>query len=401
MASHNIKMTEVPQGGLDRELPSSILGWGALLAPLMLAAGALCLFHWLRGFSVGKLVIPKTQPAQSAQRALSVQPRVATRTSKTESGTETFFSWALSEKQGWRASMEDATLVALRLALPPPLDRHNLAMFGVFDGHGGPDVARWVAAEITEVFVLCLAELSASKAHEASAFWDLCQLALTNSFLRLDLLLYQKEGANPENGRHQFFCMGTTAVVALLERDSSGRPRRYAVASCGDSRAVACRAGQTLALSEDHKPELKAERERIERAGGKVVNYGPCSRIAPPGLPSKTGINMSRALGDFIYKGRADLPETEQQMVALPDVRTHELTAEDDFLLLACDGVFEKFSREQAVKLVRQGLCAGHALPKVVEDLADASIAQDCYEGAGLDNVSALLVHWGGQRGPA
>lgn len=389
-------MTEAPQGSLDKELPGSMVGWGALLAPLMLAAGALCLLHWLRGFNIGKVVVRKTQATPPARRAL---PRAASRTSKTESGTDTFFSWAVSEKQGWRESMEDATLAALRLALPPPLDKHNLAMFGVFDGHGGPDVARWVAAEIAEVFVLCLAELSASKAHEASAFWDLCQLALTNSFLRLDLLLYQKEGANPENEHHQFFCMGTTAVVALLERDSTGQPRRYAVASCGDSRAVACRKGQTIALSEDHKPETKVERERIERAGGKVVNHGLCSRVVPPGLPQKMGINMSRALGDFIYKGRADLPETEQQLVALPDVRTHELTAEDDFLLLACDGVFEKFSREQAVKLVRQGLGAGHALPKVVEDLADASIAQDRDEGAGLDNVSALLVHWNGPRG--
>lgn len=297
--------------------------------------------------------------------------------------------------------MEDATLAALRLPLPPPLDRHSLSMFGVFDGHGGSDVAKWVPTVITEVFASCLGELSASKDHEASAFWDLCQLALSNTFLRLDLLLYQKEGANPENAHHQFFCMGTTAVVALVEKDSSGRPQRYAIASCGDSRAVACQAGQTIALSEDHKPEVKAERERIEKAGGKVVNHGLCSRVAPPGLPQKMGINMSRALGDFIYKGRADLPETQQQLVALPDVRTHELTAEDDFLLLACDGVFEKFSREQAVGLVQLGLSAGNALPKVVEELTDASIAKDRDEGAGFDNVSALLLHWREPRSDA
>lgn len=395
MASHNIKMSEAVQGGLDRELTGSMVDWGALLVPFMLAVGALYVLHWLRCLKMSKVVGRQPQCKSSCRRALSLHPRVANRTSKPLSGADTFFSWALSEKQGWRESMEDASLVVLRVPLPPPLDKHSLSMFGVFDGHGGSDVAKWVPTVITEVFASCLGELSASKEHEDSAFWDLCQLALTKSFLKLDLLLYQKEGANRENGHHQFFCMGSTAVVALVEKDSSGRPQRYAVASCGDSRAVACRAGQTIALSEDHKPDVKAERERIENAGGKVVNFrGVCCRVAAPGLPSKMGINMSRALGDFIYKGQTDLPETQQQLVALPDIRTHEVTAEDDFLLLACDGVFEKFSREQAVGLIQQGLSAGHTLPKVVEDLADASIAKDRDEGAGFDNVSALLVHW-------
>jgi len=42
------------------------------------------------------------------------------------------------------------------------------------------------------------------------------------------------------------------------------------VANIGDSRAVLCRGGQAIPLSEDHKPELTSEQNRIQKAGGFV-----------------------------------------------------------------------------------------------------------------------------------
>ncbi len=52
------------------------------------------------------------------------------------------------------------------------------------------------------------------------------------------------------------------------------------VANAGDSRAVLCRKGQALALSEDHKPQSEAERNRITAAGGFVSDVGGVSRCA-------------------------------------------------------------------------------------------------------------------------
>lgn len=52
--------------------------------------------------------------------------------------------------QGWRKSMEDAHITSLDLG-----DKTDTAMFGVFDGHGGSEVARfcqkYMAAEITKL----------------------------------------------------------------------------------------------------------------------------------------------------------------------------------------------------------------------------------------------------------
>lgn len=49
---------------------------------------------------------------------------------------------------------------------------------------------------------------------------------------------------------------------------------------------------------------------------------------------------MSRALGDFEFKKKADLPPEEQIVTAYPDVNEHSFTPDDEFLVLACDGSF-------------------------------------------------------------
>ena len=74
---------------------------------------------------------------------------------------------------------------------------------------------------------------------------------------------------------------GSTAVAALICGD------KLIVANTGDSRCVLCRGGEAVAMSEDHQPELEAERARVERAGGFVSEYGRVNN----------GLNMSRAIG--------------------------------------------------------------------------------------------------------
>ena len=63
----------------------------------------------------------------------------------------------------------------------------------------------------------------------------------------------------------------------------------YYCANSGDSRSVLCRGnGKIASLSEDHKPECEIERNRIQNAGGSIVN----GRV-------NGGLNLTRALGDL------------------------------------------------------------------------------------------------------
>lgn len=315
----------------------------------------------------------------------------------THSGQHGYMHWASSEMQGWRPAMEDA--VCQILELPAPLEGH--ALFGVFDGHGGAEVSRKTAEALPQTLLESAIEAgSTGEDYEGGIVQRSLELALPawDAALRIEGegkpgVLNAALSGKPilSDVENAFALMGSTAVVALVECDGStseGRPLRIVVANCGDSRAVLCRGGQAVELTEDHKPDSPEERARIEGAGGFVAAVGPCQRI------DGWGLNLSRALGDFHYKARDDLPPEQQKVSCAPEVRSCEVTEQDEFLLLACDGVFELHSSQDAIDVVYQALQAEKPLTEVVEELVDASCSPNLARtnGAGADNVSAMVV---------
>lgn len=58
-------------------------------------------------------------------------------------------------------------------------------------------------------------------------------------------------------------------------------------------------------------------------------------------------LNLSRALGDMEYKQSKDKPPGEQMVTALPDLRTLALEPGHEFLLLACDGIWDVLTNQE------------------------------------------------------
>ncbi|KAJ1606175.1 PP2C-like protein phosphatase [Cryptosporidium canis] len=136
---------------------------------------------------------------------------------------------------------------------------------------------------------------------------------------------------------------GTTAVVAVIVPGENDEFPYLIVANAGDSRAVLSRSGQAIALSHDHKPELPLENDRILKAHGTVEN----GRV-------DGNLNMSRTLGDLQYKSDTTLGPEEQKITAFPDVRIIPLTIEDEFIVLACDGIWDVVDNQLCVDIVRR-----------------------------------------------
>lgn len=174
---------------------------------------------------------------------------------------------------------------------------------------------------------------------------------------------------------------GSTATMALV--DQAGN---ISVANIGDSRAVLCLKGKAVALSHDHKPTDDGERERIERAGMKIVN----GRI-------NHGLNLSRAFGDHFYKCNAKLTPSQQAVSALPDVdaRRHKIRA-GDFLVLACDGVTNCMSNKQLCNYIRKHLKRGLPLHNICEKVVNKCISpvRPISGQPGGDNVTCLIVRF-------
>uniref|UniRef100_A0A3B5LY33 Protein phosphatase 1G n=1 Tax=Xiphophorus couchianus TaxID=32473 RepID=A0A3B5LY33_9TELE len=175
---------------------------------------------------------------------------------------------------------------------------------------------------------------------------------------------------------------GTTAVVALI------RGKQLIVANAGDSRCVVSERGKAVDMSYDHKPEDEVELTRIKNAGGKVTMDGRVNG----------GLNLSRAIGDHFYKRNKSLPPEDQMISAMPDVKVLTLNEEHDFMVIACDGIWNVLSSQEVVDFISERIKPDQdgktrALSSIVEELLDHCLAPDTSgDGTGCDNMTCMIV---------
>ena len=89
-------------------------------------------------------------------------------------------------------------------------------------------------------------------------------------------------------------------------------------------------------------------------------------------------MNLSRAIGDHAYKKTTALPAEEQAITALPDVRTLTLDDQDEFMVIACDGIWNFMSSQDVIDFVRLRL-------------EKKSLSQICEEVTSLQNTSSFI----------
>lgn len=307
------------------------------------------------------------------------------------------FRCAVAETQGRRPSYEDAHAITFA---------GEAAAFWVFDGHRG-DLASKFAAETFPK------ELGTLTHHLLS------DKRIIHSFKSVDRKL-RNFLSSPIDGRIR--SAGSTVVGALAARMCDGTYSAK-LANCGDSRGVIIRAPheeedsaaaiqirlpesldiirkmQNASWSQDaswlpewpavvetidHKPGLWAERARIEAAGGTVCG-GRCARL-------DGNLAVSRGLGDFDFKGDCRRSAAEQKVSCLPDIYEVRGLRPGSVLLLACDGLWDVISSEDAATFVRERLQRQPAmtLGEIAEELIEFSL-----EEKSGDNVTVLLAQFG------
>ena len=226
----------------------------------------------------------------------------------------------------------------------------DVAYFGVFDGHGGSQVSEYLSHHLHNHL---FDQFSISKDLSASVY-SACK-SMDDEIFKMIL-----KG-------------GSTAVLALIQK------HRGIFVSIGDSQVVLSIKGQARDLCAIHKPEDVGERLRIEGCNGVVMN----GRIF--GM-----LGVSRAFGDNDFKtskGEFAKKFTGDLVTCEPDVVTVELTSEEEFCVLACDGVFDVMTPQEVVNFTRQRLMEGRDVPTAAKELTDYARRL-----GSTDNVSAIIV---------
>ncbi|XP_031474441.2 protein phosphatase 2C 51-like isoform X2 [Nymphaea colorata] len=272
---------------------------------------------------------------------------------------------------GRRREMEDAVAEVPGFFSDGPA---KFDFFAVYDGHGGPQVAEFCR----DIMHRVLAEEM-----EGRDSWELARSheegwgrVMRSCFSRVDAEVGRMVA--PADVRVVGMPSGSTALVALVGE------HHIIVANCGDSRAVVARAGSAVPLSFDHKPERPDEMERVEAAGGKIIN---CDGYRVLGV-----LATSRSIGDGYLK---------PYVISVPEVTVTNRTAKDEFLVLASDGLWDVMSNELVCRVARRCLsgAAKKRLPtaeplagRTRSALAAATLAELALNRGSYDNISVVVV---------
>lgn len=226
-----------------------------------------------------------------------------------------------------------------------PEDYRNQAFFAVYDGHSGVDASNFAATHLH-----CHLARNKNIATDPS-------LALKEAFEKTDECFVAK-------AKREGLRSGSTAVAVLISGES------LYVAWLGDSQVVLGKAGQAAELMTPHKPDREDERQRIEALGGCVVYFGAW-RV-------NGSLSVSRAIGDAEHK-----PYVSGE----PDVEEFILEGDEDFLILACDGLWDVVKPYEAVEFVYQYCAKGGERSSVAKLLVDSA-----KNGGSNDNISVVVV---------
>ncbi|KAK9078366.1 hypothetical protein SSX86_002423 [Deinandra increscens subsp. villosa] len=216
--------------------------------------------------------------------------------------------------------------------------------FGVYDGHGGCQVANYcrdrVHIALEEEIKVMKQELIKGTMNETPQVqWE---KTFINCFQKVDNEVGGKmsriiNGSNAVSEPVAPETVGSTAVVALICSS------HIIVANCGDSRAVLYRGEEAIALSNDHKPNREDEYARIEAAGGKVIQWN--------GHRVFGVLAMSRSIGDGYLK---------PWIIPDPEVTITPRAREDQCLILASDGLWDVMSNQEACEVAKKRILIWH-----------------------------------------
>lgn len=256
---------------------------------------------------------------------------------------------AENQNSKFRKTMEDVHTYVENFA-----SRLDWGYFGVFDGHAGNQASKWCGSHLHTVLEKKLLGDESEDVREV----------LNDSFIYADQHVNSDLGGNS----------GCTAAVGILrwevpdsvpseQIELEQHKRMLYTANVGDTRIVLCRNGHSVRLTYDHKASDILEMQRVEAAGGLIMRSRVNGMLA-----------VTRSLGDKFF---------DSLVVGNPFTTSVEITTTDQFLIIACDGLWDVIEDQEACDSIKDIDDANEAAKKLVR-LA--------LEKGTTDNVTVMVI---------
>ena len=241
------------------------------------------------------------------------------------------FSYREEKNLKYRKTMEDFGSTDPNLT-----SDYNISLFGIYDGHGGTDVVKYIKERLPQIIKENLINRIP------------IETALTNSFTKVDeeLKFYDSDYT------------GSTATIVLIQNN------KIYCANVGDSRAYLLSKEHITQISTDHKCTDEDEADRITQSGGNIQKGRVNGQLI-----------LSRTLGDLNVK--------KFGIIATPTVRDYEINKNETFCVLASDGVWDVIDGDSLLQMSKEFTLA--------DDFAKA-LVKNAIERGSRDNISCIVL---------
>lgn len=175
----------------------------------------------------------------------------------------------------------------------------------------------------------------------------------------------------------------------------------------GDSRAIMSshRGKKIIQVTQDHKPNFESESLRIRQNGGEVYRTNPkglnlsskeMAEIKQPWRVNPGRLSVSRTFGDVLAK-KKEFGGKAGVIIAEPDIFEYQITPDLDFLILACDGVFDRLENDDIINNIWNlvNTTTFYSIHEATEIMVNI-IFEDAIRKMSYDNISIIFLAFEG-----
>ena len=196
----------------------------------------------------------------------------------------------------------------------------NINFFGVYDGHGGKEVSKYLKENLSNYFTNNFNQYIITDSNNFKKYiekvFDHLQTKLERKFKNIS------------------YNIGSTALIIIMFKYKSDI-YTY-VANIGDCRSVLCdNKNIPKQLTKDHKPNQIDEKNRIEKIGGKIYFDGYDWRVGD--------LSVSRAFGDI---------DSTPFVTHKPEIFKYKIKKSDKFIIIGCDGLWDVMSNQDVTNFI-------------------------------------------------
>ena len=283
----------------------------------------------LLSFLGGSSLVSQKKPSMNLDSMNS--KKFTSTTIKNKNTPFSSFSYQEDKNLKYRQSMED-----IGVTIPNLTNDYKTSLFGIFDGHGGNDVVKYIKDRIPEIIKKNLNDLYP------------IEQCFINSFNKIDeeLKFYDSEYT------------GSTATIVLIQDN------KIYCANVGDSRAYIIYDNYIKKITVDHKCSVPEEAERIIKAGGKITKNRVQGQLV-----------LSRSLGDLYVK--------KYGVINLPDISTNTIDYNIKYVIIASDGIWDVVDEKTVLNMSK--------MKKNADDFCK-DLVKLAIEKESKDNISCIVI---------